>query len=105
MVQALNISPMSFEEFLAWAPEDGRLYELHQGAVVGMQPTGPHELVGAFLAAELTLPIRQEKRPNTIPKSCLVKPQLPDSGYRPDVVVLDKTELVHEPLWDSASSI
>lgn len=70
-----------------------------------MQPTGPHELVGAFLAAELTLQIRQEKRPYTIPKSCLVKPQLPDSGYRPDVVVLDKTELVHEPLWDSASSI
>ena len=30
-------------------PEDGQPYELHSGVVIEMQPTGPHELVGAFL--------------------------------------------------------
>jgi Uma2 family endonuclease len=105
MVQSLDLNPISFEEFLAWIPNDGRSYELYEGVVVEMQPTGPHELVGAFLAEELTLQIRKEKRPYTIPKSCLVKPKRPDSGYRPDVVVLDKTELVNEPLWESASTV
>ncbi len=105
MVQSLDITPVSFEEFLAWVPDDGRSYELHEGVIVEMQPTGPHELVGAFLAEELTLQIRQNKLPYTIPKSCLVKPHLPDSGYRPDVAVLNKTELANEPLWESASTV
>ena len=96
---------MSFEEFLNWIPEDGRQYELHSGRVVEMQLTGAHELVGAFVAEELTLQIRQHNTPYVIPKSCLLKPNLPDSGYRPDVVVLNKAELVKEPLWQRASTV
>lgn len=96
---------MSFEQFMVWVPDDGRQYELHSGVPIEMQPTGPHELVGAFLSEELTLQIRQHKWPYTIPKSCLLKPNLPESGYRPDVIVLDKTELVNEPLWASASTV
>ncbi|NEP15841.1 MAG: hypothetical protein F6J97_02935 [Leptolyngbya sp. SIO4C1] len=34
-----------------------------------------------------------------------LKPQLPDSGYRPDVAVLDKTQLAQEPFWASASTV
>jgi Uma2 family endonuclease len=105
MVQALDTGPMSFEAFLQWLPENGSRYELYSGSVVEMQPTGSHELIGAFLAEELTLYFRQQGLPYTIPKSCLIKPQLPDSGYRPDVVVLDKRKLVNEPLWDSASTV
>lgn len=96
---------MSFEQFMVWVPDDGRQYELHSGVPIEMQPTGPHELVGAFLSEELTLQIRQHKWPYTIPKSCLLKPNLPESGYRPDVIILDKTELVNEPLWASASTV
>lgn len=70
-----------------------------------MQPTGAHELIGAFLAEELILHFRQQNLPYTIPKSGLIKPQQPDSGYRPDVIVLDKRELVHEPLWESAFTV
>lgn len=105
MVQALNPGPMSFEKFVQWLPADGKTYELYSGVVVEMQPTGPHELVGAFLAEELTLQFRQHSLPYTIPKSCLVKPHLPESGYRPDVIVLDRRELVNEPLWQSASTV
>jgi len=105
MVQALNPSAMSFEEFIQWIPESGGRYELYSGYVVEMQPTGAHELIGAFLAEELTLHFRQQNLPYTIPKSGLVRPQQPDSGYRPDVIVLDKRELIHEPLWESASTV
>lgn len=105
MIQAIDTSPISFSEFLDWIPEDGRQYELHSGVVVEMQPTGSHELVGAFIAEELTLHIRQHALPYVIPKSCLLKPYLPDSGYRPDVILLNKTELQNEPLWASSSTV
>ncbi len=105
MVQALNSTSLTFEEFLCWVPDNGSQYELYSGSVVEMQPTGAHELIGAFLAEELTLHFRQQNLPYTIPKSGLIKPQQPDSGYRPDVIVLDKRELVHEPLWESASTV
>lgn len=105
MVRAPNPNAMSFEEFIQWIPESGGQYELYSGYVVEMQPPGAHELIGAFLAEELTLHFRQQNLPYTIPKSGLIKPQQPDSGYRPDVIVLDKRELMHEPLWESASTV
>lgn len=105
MVQATAFNRMDFKEFIKWIPEDGKRYELHNGIIIEMQPTGPHELVGAFLSEEFTLEIRKEKRPYTLPKSCLLKPQIPDSGYRPDIVVLDKTQLIHKPLWANASTV
>ncbi|MEO1298302.1 MAG: Uma2 family endonuclease, partial [Cyanobacteria bacterium J06636_16] len=105
MVQASAPLSMTFKEFTQWVPENGGLYELHDGQVVEMQPTGPHELIAAFLAEELTLQFRQYSLAYTIPKSCLIKPQLPDSGYRPDVIVLNKRELINEPLWESASTV
>lgn len=52
MVQSLAQRPMSFDEFLAWYPDDGRRYELIEGGVVEMLPTGPHEDIGGFLTAE-----------------------------------------------------
>lgn len=103
MIQALP-ERMSFEEFLEWYP-DGRRYELHNGIVIEMQPTGSHELIAGFLAEELTLEIRTSKLPYTIPRTCLLKPHLPDSGYQPDVVVLNKTVLADEFLWEKASTV
>jgi Uma2 family endonuclease len=104
MIQALP-EHISFEAFLEWYPENGRRYELHNGIVIEMQPTGPHELIGGFLAEELTLEIRKRKLPYTIPRTCLLKPHLPDSGYQPDVVVLNKTVLADELLWEKASTV
>ncbi|NES82281.1 MAG: Uma2 family endonuclease [Moorea sp. SIO2B7] len=104
MIQAQG-KPMTFDEFLEWYPENGKRYELHNGIVIEMQPTGTHELIGGFLAEELTLEIRRQKLPYTIPRSCLLKPHLPDSGYHPDVVILNKTLLKDEPLWDKASTV
>lgn len=105
MVQAQTTGPMSFETFLGWYPNDGRRYQLIEGAVVEMLPTGPHEDVSGFLAAELSIAIRQQGLPYSIPRTCLVRPRAAGSGYIPDVVVLDREALGREPLWPTASVI
>ena len=105
MIQVPIASPMSFEAFLEWYPEDGRRYELIEGVVIEMLPTGPHEDVGGFLGAELNVAIRQHQLPYSIPRSCLIKPQAEGSGYLPDVVVLNREVLPQEPLWSTASVI
>ena len=105
MVQARVASPMSFEAFLEWYPDDGRRYELIEGVVVEMLPTGPHEDIGGFLSAEFNFDIRRNKLPYSIPRTCLVKPHAEGSGYMPDVVVLNRELLKQEPLWPTASVI
>ncbi|PIG91308.1 Uma2 family endonuclease [Gloeocapsopsis sp. IPPAS B-1203] len=104
MIQTLP-ERMSFAEFVEWYPDNGRRYELHNGIVIEMQPTGSHELIAGFLAEELTLAIRTAKLPYTIPRTCLIKPRFPDSGYQPDIVILNRTVLTEEPLWEKASTI
>ena len=96
---------MSFEAFLEWYPEDGRRYELIQGCVVEMFPTGPHEDIGGFISAELNFEIRRKNLPFSIPRTCVVKPRSEGSGYLPDVVVLNRNLLKQEPRWPSASVV
>ena len=105
MVQAQIPNPMSFEDFLAWYPEDGRRFELIEGCAVEMLPTGPHEDVAGFISAELNFEIRRHQLPYSIPRSCLIQPQSKGSGYIPDVVILNRDLLQHEPLWPTASVI
>ncbi|MGC1306672.1 MAG: Uma2 family endonuclease [Phormidesmis sp.] len=105
MVQSLTQGPMSFESFLAWYPDDGRRYELIEGGIVEMLPTGPHEDIGGFLSAELNIEIRRSQRPYSIPRNCLIRPRVENAGYMPDVVVLDRDRLPQETLWSTASVI
>ncbi len=105
MVRSQVSSPMSFEAFLEWYPENGRRYELIEGVVVEVLPTGPHEDVAGFLAAELNFEIRRSQLPYSIPRTCLIKPQAEGSGYVPDVVVLNREMLSQEPLWPTSSVI
>ncbi|WP_235071000.1 Uma2 family endonuclease [Leptolyngbya sp. Heron Island J] len=105
MVQARVTSPMNFEAFLEWYPDDGRRYELIEGVVVEMLPTGPHEDIGGFLSAEFNFEIRRNNLPYSIPRTCLVKPHAEGSGYMSDVVILNRELLKQEPLWPMASVI
>ncbi len=105
MVQSLAQSPMSFDAFLDWYPEDGRCYELIEGEIVEVLPTGPHEDIGGFLVAELNLEIRRSQKPYSIPRNCLIRPRVNNSGYIPDVAVLDRERLPYESLWPTASVI
>jgi Uma2 family endonuclease len=43
--------------------------------------------------------------PYFIPKECIIKPAPYESGYEPDVIVLDETTIVDEPRWEQESII
>ena len=58
MVRA-QTQPLTFEEFLATYPEDGGIYELINGEVIAVKPTGKHEEVVAFIVAEFNFEIRR----------------------------------------------
>lgn len=103
MIQALQ-KTINFAEFLAWKPENGR-YELHNGIIIEMQPTGEHELVRAFLISELNFECRRLKLPYSIPAQALVKPVEKNSGYLPDVLLVNCSNLVNEPLWKKSSTV
>ncbi|NET08885.1 MAG: Uma2 family endonuclease [Symploca sp. SIO2B6] len=95
---------MSFQEFLAWKPDNGR-YELHDGVIVEMQPTGPHEQVVGLLNRKLNVLIDQEDFNFFIPNTAMVKVFGNDTGYKPDVLMLDTDALNDEPLWQRESVI
>jgi Uma2 family endonuclease len=105
MVQALpdRPEPLTFEAFLEWYPEGRGRYELIDGLIRAMRPTGDHEEVGAFIAQQLNLTILQQNWPYFIPRDYIVKPPDRVSGYQPDVLVVDKSVLGDEPLWKKSS--
>ncbi|MGK7930150.1 MAG: Uma2 family endonuclease [Microcystaceae cyanobacterium] len=102
---AIPIQPMSFEAFLDWYPEGNKRYELIEGVIIEMLPTGSHEIISGFLMAELNEEIRKQKLPYSLPKNCLLKPYAPSSGYIPDVAVIHKEYIKNEPLWEQSSVI
>jgi len=106
MTQALP-KPLTIEEFARWYPIDSEcLYELHNGVIVEMPlPIGEHEEVIGFLTAEFSLEYRRIKRPYFIPKTVFVHPPNSESAYSPDILLLNKPNLVNEPIWKKESII
>ncbi|MCC5639792.1 Uma2 family endonuclease [Nostoc sp. CHAB 5844] len=106
MTQALQ-NVVTFEEFIVWYPENsGIRYELHNGEIVEMaQPTGKHERIKGFSAAELTIEFRRLRLPYFIPNQAIVRPPQRESGYFPDVLILNDDALVDEPLWEKSSTV
>ena len=102
MVQALW-EPINFDDYIATYPNDGGIYELINGRIVPVNPTGEHEQVGGFLDRKFWQAIGD--RPYLIPRTCTVKPYAPLTGYKPDLIVLDQTALANEPRWKKESTI
>jgi len=98
---------VTFDEFIEWYPENSEHhYELHNGVIVAMpKPTGKHSDVGGFLTAELNFEIRRLLLPYSIPIECVVRPCPDESGYEPDVIVLDRQAVKLEPRWAKESII
>jgi Uma2 family endonuclease len=104
MIQAIH-KLVTFEDFAAWRPEGGR-YELHDGVIVEMaQPVGDHEDVVGFLALNISIEIGRKKLPYFIPKTVLVKPFEGESAYSPDILIINRPNLVNEPLWKKESTV
>ena len=99
MVQT-NPRILNVDDFLALYGEDDQFerYELIDGEVIDVEPTGLHEQVIGFIARKLNVEIDRLSLPYVIPHRCLIRLS-EQTALRPDVVVLDKTQLVHEPLW------
>lgn len=90
---------LTFEEFLQQYSDEPR-YELIDGELRDMEPTGLHELVSGKLAGQLFVEVLRNNLKWTIPKNCLIRPEVTRAtALRPDVVVLDETALAAEPLW------
>ncbi|MCC5642509.1 Uma2 family endonuclease [Nostoc sp. CHAB 5824] len=103
MFQALP-KTITFEEFLNWKP-DGGCYELHDRAIVEMQPVGDHEEINGFLAKKLNVEFERLSLPYLIPKQALVKVPDKESGYSLDVIVINQNNLSLEPMWKKSSTV
>jgi Uma2 family endonuclease len=91
---------LTFDDFVAGYGDD-ELYELIDGELMEMEPTGPHEEITGFVLRKLNIEIDRLNFPWFTPARCLIKPFSSISAFRPDVVVLDKTAIAHEPLWQN----
>ncbi|NJK67532.1 MAG: Uma2 family endonuclease [Microcoleus sp. SU_5_3] len=106
MTQALP-KLVKFEEFVEWLPENsGVRYELHNGDIVEMaQPVGEHEEVISFLGIEIPVEIKRLGLPYGIPRQAIVRPPEKESGYFPDLLVLNRANLANETLWQKKSTL
>lgn len=97
MVQsALNL--ITVNEFITQYGDSDN-YELIDGELIEMEPTGPHEQVSSLIGRKLNVEIDRQDLPYFIPHRCLIKLLGTETAFRPDVIVLDQTQLVNEPLW------
>jgi Uma2 family endonuclease len=105
MIQALL--PTSFDEFMAWLPKDSEnRYELHRGAIVQMpKPRGDHSDVAGHLIVKLGIAIEKATLPYFLPRECIVRSIDGESGYEPDVIVLDRETIADDPRWQKESVI
>ncbi len=90
---------LSFDEFVADHGDDSR-YELIDGELRDMEPTGPHEAVAGAIAGHVFAEILRLKLNWIMPKNCLIKPPAAEAtALRPDVIVLNEDKISQEPLW------
>ncbi|NET49050.1 MAG: Uma2 family endonuclease [Merismopedia sp. SIO2A8] len=106
MIAAIDRVPMSFDDFWDWYPENSdNRYELRRGVVIEMpKPKGKHSRLTGDLAYDLGTVFRAAHHPYFIPRECIVKISN-DTGYEPDIIVLDGNEITHEPRWERESVI
>ena len=106
MIQTLpKTKSVTFEEFVQWKPE-GKYYELHNGVIIEMnQPLGDHEDISSFLAEIATAEYLRLNLPYRIPKTVLVKQSENESAYSPDVLILNRSNLINEPLWKKQATV
>jgi Uma2 family endonuclease len=89
---------LTIDEFISQYGDNYK-YELIDGELIDMEATGPHEQVGAFLGRKLNVEIDKQDLNYFIPHQCLIKLLGTNTAYRPDLIILDQTQLTNEPLW------
>jgi Uma2 family endonuclease len=101
--QLIQQQPLSVDEFLARYGDDNR-YELIDGEVFDLEPTGPHEEVAAFITTKVCVQIDATSLPWFVLQRGLLRPDhMGMTAFRPDVAVVDRNELTKELLWSDQS--
>lgn len=106
MIAVTDKAPLSFDEFIDGYPETSEIrYELRRGAVIETpKPRGKHSEIAGFVIKVLNLAIDSAQVPYFIPRECIVKTS-EDTGYEPDVAVVDRSGLANEPRWERSSVV
>jgi Uma2 family endonuclease len=95
--------PLTVDEFVAQYGDDKR-YELIDGEVFDLEPTGLHEEVAGFITQKVCFQIELAQLYWTVLQRPLFRPPHIDmTAFRPDVAVIDRAELAHEPIWPEQS--
>jgi Uma2 family endonuclease len=97
--QPIQQKPLSFDEFLARYGGDRR-YELIDGEVFDLEPTGLHKEVAAFITTKICVQIDRTGLPWFVLQRGLLRPfNMGMTAFRPDVVVVDRDKLTEKLLW------
>jgi Uma2 family endonuclease len=101
--QSIQQKPLSFDEFIAQHGGDNR-YELIDGEVFDLEPTGPHEEVAAFITTKVCVQIDGTNLPWFVLQRGLFRPSsIAMTAFRPDVAVIDREALNKELFWPDQS--
>jgi Uma2 family endonuclease len=101
--QSIQQKPLSFDEFLARHGGNNR-YELIDGEVFDLEPTGSHEEVAAFITTKICVQIDAMALPWFVLQRGLLRPSNAGmTAFRPDVAVVDRHELDQEMIWSEQS--
>ena len=94
---------LSFGDFLVRYGDSNR-YELIDGEVFDLEPTGYHEEVSAFTTTKICAQIDAIGLNWFVLQRGLLRPSnLGMTAFRPDVMVVDRNELAKELLWNDQS--
>lgn len=101
--QPIQQKPIGFDEFLVSYGGDNR-YELIDGEVFDLEPTGSHEEVAALITTKICVQIDAASLPWFVLQRGILRPgNIGMTAFRPDVAVIDRDELTKEMLWSDQS--
>lgn len=103
MVQSA-LQLLSVDEFITRYGDSER-YELINGELIETEPTEPHEQVAAFVGRKLNVESDRQYPNYFIPHRCLARLLGTQTAFRPNVIVLDQTQIMNEPLWQHSAVI
>jgi Uma2 family endonuclease len=94
---------LSFRDFIIRYGDSNR-YELIDGEVFDLEPTGYHEEVSALITTKVCAQIDAIALNWFVLQRGLLRPSnLGMTAFRPDVMVIDRNELAKELLWNDQS--
>ncbi|MEM9538746.1 MAG: Uma2 family endonuclease [Cyanobacteria bacterium P01_E01_bin.42] len=94
---------LNFEEFLDRYGSDNR-YELIDGELFDLEPTGRHEEIAGYITTKTCVEIDRLGLPWFVLQRGLFRPSNAGiTAFRPDIAIIDRTKLTNEPLCPEQS--